>query len=390
MAMWGSNENMPKKFLEFLNKENCKADEKLLPYNCKVVSAYCGALHEAGIINLKELREAQAALCELEGMAIAGNVKIQIEEEDSHTKIEGYLTEKLGAIGKKVHIGKSRNDEALAVLRLYEKEKLKETEILLDGLIGLLSEMAIQHQSKAMPGYTHMQKAMPSTLGYWCGGFKLLFEKGLEGVKFTISQVDYCPLGTAAGYGSTIDLDWAGIAKELEFSHLEGNGIAAQNSRMKEGALICSVLSQTMMDVNKMATDLMLWNMEEFGFIELADEITTGSSIMPHKKNPDVLELLRTSAGKTIGYHNQIQIMALNLPSGYNRNHQEMKKPLIEAFEVSIACLEILTLVLTKLIVNEGKMTNALSPRMNSAKIAANLALEGKPFREAYHALKEA
>ncbi|MFH1257941.1 MAG: lyase family protein, partial [Candidatus Micrarchaeota archaeon] len=346
MAMWGNNRNMQRKLLEFLNKGNCEADLVLLPYNCKVVSAHSGALHEAGILNLKELRDIQACLLQLEADAIGGNAKIELGEEDSHTKIENCLIGTLGETGKKVHIGKSRNDEALAVLRLYEKDKLKEAIVFLNGLIDQLSGLASEHNATVMPGYTHMKKAMPSTFGYWCEGFEKLLEKDVEALNFAISQIDYCPIGTAAGYGSTIDLDWEGIAHELELSKLEVNGIAAQNSRMKEGALICGILAQTMMDVNKMATDLMLWNTEEFGFVELDEGITTGSSMMPHKKNPDALELLRTSAGKVFAKQNEIQMIALNLPSGYNKDHQEMKKPLIEAFEISIESLEMLQLVL--------------------------------------------
>ncbi|MBI5225486.1 argininosuccinate lyase [Candidatus Micrarchaeota archaeon] len=390
MAIWGSNKNMPRKLLEFLNGKNCKADEILLPHNCKVVLAYCGGLKTKGIITEEEFSRCKAALIELEGSARLGKIKIGIEEEDSHTVIENHLIQMLGDTGKKIHIGKSRNDEALCVLRLYCKEKLGETKNLVLNAVKLLEEITSKHKDTEMPGYTHMKKAMPTTFSYWCKGFANLFEKDLKALEFAVSYVDYCPLGTAAGFGSTIKLDWKQIANELGFSKIEENGYGAQNSRMKEGAMICFVLLQAMMDVNKMATDLMLWNTEEFGFVKLSKDATTGSSIMPHKNNPDVLEMLRASAGKVAGYQHQIQMISNNLPSGYNKDHQEMKMPLIEAFEISIVSLEALLLVLEGLKINKEAMANALTEEMGSAKRAADLALGGKPFREAYLSQKSA
>ncbi|MEK6843593.1 MAG: argininosuccinate lyase [Candidatus Micrarchaeota archaeon] len=384
MAIWGSNKNMPKILLEFLNGKNCEADEILLPYNCKVVLAYCNGLKKKGILTEEEFAGCSQALATLEKNSRMGKIKIGIEEEDSHTTIENHLIQMLGDTGKKIHIGKSRNDEALCVLRLYCKEKLEETKDLVSNLIKVLEGISLKHKDSPMPGYTHMKRAMPTTFSYWCNGISNLFEKDLEALEFAVGYIDYCPLGTAAGFGSTIKLDWAQIAIELGFSKLEENGYSAQNSRMKEGAFVCSVLLQAMMDVNKMATDLMLWNTEEFGFVKLSKDKTTGSSIMPHKKNPDVLEMLRASSGKVFGYQQQIVMIANNLPSGYNKDHQEMKMPLIQAFETSIISLEALLLVLGGIEINKETMANALSDEMGSAKRAADLALGGKPFRDAY------
>ena len=380
---------MQKELLDFLNKDNCEADEKLLPFDCEISLAYCKALHQAGIISLEELRKLEGCLNDLRNNALGGSVRILPEEEDSHTKIEEHLIMQLGATGKKIHLGKSRNDQSLAAVRMFSKKMLAETIKEIGKLIQILYGMAEKYEGVPMPGYTHMRKAMPTTFGYWCAGIAESFENDLEILKMAFKQNDSCPLGTAAGYGSPLDLNWKEIALDLGFSRTEANGIHAQNSRGKDGALTCFALLQVMLDINKLATDLMLWGTEEYGFIGLPDKLTTGSSIMPHKKNPDALELLRAKAAKVHACAFHISQLSLNLPSGYNRDMQETKKPLIEAFETTLASVAIAMLVLENIAVNEEKLKNSVTEDMHSAAKASKLALNGIPFRDAYLQIKK-
>ncbi|HLC48246.1 MAG TPA: argininosuccinate lyase [Candidatus Norongarragalinales archaeon] len=390
MVLWKRKLDMQKKLLDFLNRDNCDVDARLLPYDCDITIAYCKALHQAGIISLAELRKLEGCLMDLRTEASRGTVMISPEEEDSHTKIEEYLVGQLGATGKKIHIGKSRNDQALAAVRLFSKSKLSEIIQETGNLAQHLYRLEAEHKNTPMPGYTHMRKAMVSTFGYWCAGVAEGLEDDQQLLKAAFDQNDSSPLGTAAGYGSPIRLNWEEIAYDLGFSRIESNGIHAQNSRGKVGALTSFALSQVMLDINRLATDLMLWCTEEFGFIGLPEELTTGSSIMPHKKNPDVLELLRAKAAKVLSCESHICQLSLNLPSGYNRDIQEMKKPLVEAFETTLASVAIAALVLENIAVNREKMKAAITSDMLSAGRASELALRGVPFRDAYLQLKQA
>ncbi|MFH1234273.1 MAG: argininosuccinate lyase [Candidatus Diapherotrites archaeon] len=364
-------------------------DMELLEEDCLVNEAHAKALAKAKIISWHEFEEIKKALEELKGKAVEGKFGIMPGQEDIHTAVENFLTEKLGATGKKIHAGKSRNDQIAADLLLYSKKKLSELQEKTACLAAELEKFAEKHKSTKMPGYTHSRKAMPSTMGIWAGSFADSLKDDIKLMESLKEWINKSPMGAAAGYGTSLALDNEMVAKQLGFAKTQENPLYAINSRGKYESTVLFALCELMLSLNKLASDIIIFSGEHFGFLELPEEICTGSSIMPHKKNPDVFEILRAKNAEMQSYLFHSLANQNSLPSGYNRDSQLGKKPLMEGFALAEECVGIALHVFPKIEVNEENCAKAISEGMLSAEKATAMAKKGVPFREAYKKASE-
>ena len=366
----------------------CAGDDVILDRELIVFDIQASCAHVEGLerIGILDEQERDALLGELEILAeawLAGDFILDERFEDGHSAIEHWLTEKLGDLGKKVHTGRSRNDQVLVASRLFLRHTLMHALSLCQSIVSVALERAEAHADTPMPGYTHLQRAVPSSVGMW---FAWIAESFIDNMALLFSvarQVDANPLGTAAGYGVNLALDREHTTSALDFWRMQINPIYAQNSRGKFEMLVLQSLGQAMLDVRRIAWDISLFTTAEFAFIRLPDEYTTGSSIMPNKRNPDVVELLRGSYSVIPGAIAEIEHI-LSLPSGYHRDLQGTKPPLIRAHKRIIDALTITVGLLEELQVDEGNMREAIEPSMYATDLAVELATSGTPFREAY------
>ncbi len=365
-------------------------DLELLPYDVKGTMAHAKMLHKIKILDKKELSVLIAGLNKILSLWKNGKFKIDKSQEDGHTAIEAHLTENYGEVGKKVHTGRSRNDQSLTMTRLFSKEKLekikKETENLAKSL-----EQQIKKQGKIkMPGYTHMQRAMPSSVGMWLGSHCDSLKDDLILLDAVMKIIDQNPLGSAAGYGeNTLGLNRGFTAKELGFGKVQANPMYCAFSRGKFENLVLQAVSNVMFDIGKMSSDLLLFTTKEFNFFTLPDSFKTGSSIMPQKKNYDVLELIRGNISVFNGYQHQIENIVKNLPAGYNRDFQLTKEPYIRGIKLALDTLEVMVLVIKNLEAKKTNLENACSSELYATDEALRLVKAGKNFREAYQEVKE-
>ena len=365
-------------------------DFELIPYDIQGTKAHAKMLHKIKILNSKELKTLLIGLDKILSLYKAGKFKIDKSQEDSHTAIEMYLTEHYGEVGKKVHAGRSRNDQCLVMKRLFSKEKLfkikKDTQNLIKEL-----ENQIKKQGKIkMPGYTHMQRAMPSTVGMWLGSFHDSLQDGLILVDATLKIIDQNPLGSVAGYGENVlGLDRKFTTKELGFKRVQNNPMYCAFSRGKFENIVLQTVSSLMFDLGKLASDLLLFTTKEFDFFTLPDSFKTGSSVMPQKKNYDVLEVIRGNIGIFNGYQNQIESVIKNLPSGYDRDLQLTKGPYIQGVNLALDTIEVMTLIVKNLEAKKKNLENACTAELYATDEALKLVKKGKSFREAYQEIKE-
>lgn len=368
----------------FETKDDILLDSKLVPYDIEGSLAHAKMLNKLGILSKTEILKIQKGLSEILKLNKKGKFNLQLGEEDIHTKIENYLTSKHGEVGKKIHTARSRNDQVLTAIRLYEKDNLYKIKNELQGLILSFKEFSKKYGHFKMPGYTHMQKAMPSSIGLWTESFIESLEDDIKYVEFTISLIDQSPLGSGAGYGLPIKLDRKYTSKLLGFSKVQENPIYCQNSRGKFEGIILSSLVNVLFTINKFASDILLFNTSEFGFFQSSDKVTTGSSIMPQKKNLDLAELLRSKVHLIIGNYTKVVSLSSNLISGYNRDFQDTKKPLMESLEITTDSLKISQVLLSNLKPNKEKLEAAMTKELYATEKALKLTLKGVSFREAY------
>ncbi len=378
MKLWQKNYNLNKEIEKFTVGNDFELDQKLVKYDIKASIAHAKMLNKIKILSNEELQKIENCLSGIK------ELEIKPEDEDVHTAVENYLTEKLGNIGKKIHTARSRNDLVLADLKLFAKDKLNDIEKALNKLCAVLAGLKNKHKDIPMPGYTHMQKAMPFSVSLYFEAFQHAFEDDSKLIKSAYSFIDKCPLGSAAGYGTPLNIDKKMVSDLLGFSKTHENPLHAQNTRGKMESVVLSSLSNIMLDLNKLAADLLLFSTKEFGFFSLPDEFCTGSSIMPQKKNPDVLELLRAKYGVMLGYQAQINNIISSLPSGYNRDLQLTKEPFIKGIELTLSSINIFALLLNNLKVNKENLEKACTPEIYAAEKAYELVKKGIPFREAY------
>ncbi len=385
MKLWKKGHDVDSLIEKFTVGNDHILDAALVGYDCKASLAHAKMLAQIGVLNKNEISQLSEGLREIGRLASIGEFVIKQEDEDCHTAIENYLTEHFGEVGKKIHTGRSRNDQVLTALRLYEKEELSQIRDAAKALRDAISKRIKESGNIPLPGYTHMQKAMPSSVGMLFGAYQSALEDDLQMIDDALKIIDKSPLGSAAGYGvPALDIDRRLTARLLGFSGVIENPIYCQNSRGKFETLLIDCLCHILMDLNKMASDLILFSMAEFGFFSLPEELCTGSSIMPQKKNPDVLELVRAQYSIVIGYSVQVKSLYGGLISGYNRDMQLSKEPVMRSIDTAKLCLHVIELVFSKLRINKEACKKAMSQELYATEEAYKLVKKGMPFREAY------
>ena len=379
--LWQKNWQLNKLVEAFETGDDLSLDQKLVWADVAGSIAHAKMLQKIGILSEKECSLVIKGLLSIQRLDAQGKFKLSMGDEDIHTKIENYLTENYGKVGKKIHTGRSRNDQILTALRLFTKQELLSVWEEILKLADTFLLFSITYEYVAMPGYTHMQKAMPSSVGMWASSFTESLLDDCEVLKTALQLVDQSPLGSAAGYGVPMSLDREYAAKLLGFAKVQNNSLYCQNSRGKiEGAVAASLIL-VMQTINKFASDVLVFTTSEFSYFAVAEELTTGSSIMPQKKNIDVAELVRSKLHVILGYYNEIIGISGNVPSGYNRDFQDTKKPFVEALEVSKQSIAIATLLVKNLMPNVQKLEAAMTPELFAAHNSLKQVSEGKAFR---------
>lgn len=384
MKLWEKEKKLDKEIEAFTVGNDYLYDQKLVKFDCIASKAHAEMLLGKKILSKEEFEKISKELENIIELDEKGKFQVLQSDEDVHTKIENHLTEKLGDAGKKIHTLRSRNDQVLVALNLYSKEKISETIEETKKLIDCFDKLNSKNGALIMPGYTHMQKAMPSTLGLWTGSFAESLKDDIKTLEFAFSLVDINPLGSGAGYGLPIEIDNELTTKKLSFTKTQKNSLYVQNSRTKKELSVVFGLLEIMTTLNKLATDLLLFTTKEFGFFSLPQELCTGSSIMPQKKNYDVLEILRGNSGIVYGNFSQIFSTGNNLPSGYNRDVQLTKPALMNSIEITISSLKVAQKIVSNLEPDAEKMKEACSEELYAAEETLKLSLQGVPFRNAY------
>jgi argininosuccinate lyase len=384
-TLWSKGGKTDPWFEAFLAGEDHKLDLQLIPHDCRASLAHARMLHGIGVLTAEELASLEAGLNEVADRAAWGQFIIAPGEEDGHTAIENFLTVRCGEAGKKIHTGRSRNDQVLTALRLWEKDQLGAVLAALDAYAAALGAAAARSGDAPMPGYTHMQAAMPTTVPVWLDSFAAAASDDRRYVQLALESVDQCPLGTAAGFGvPVIPLDRERTAAELGFARVQENPLYAQLSRGRLETLVLAACSQVMQGLNRLASDLLLFSTREFAFVSLPAELCTGSSLMPQKRNADVLELIRGSYHVVLGEETKIRTLTAGLMSGYNRDVQLTKGPLMKGVQTTLDCLRAMTMVLEGLEVDADRCAAALTDELYATERALALVAAGVPFRDAY------
>ena len=359
-------------------------DMRLAKYDVQGSLAHIRMLESIGLLTAEELqvlvRGLEQIACEIE----AGDFRIEPESEDIHSQVELLLTRRLGDVGKKIHSGRSRNDQVLVDLKLFLREELKEIATEIRALFDRLQELSEQHKEVLMPGYTHLQIAMPSSFGLWFGAYAETLVDDMRLVAAAYDIANQNPLGSAAGYGSSFPLNRTMTTQLLGFETMHYNVVAAQMSRGKSERAAANAIAAVAATVGRMAMDLCLFMSQNFGFVKLPDSLTTGSSIMPHKKNPDVFEIMRGRCNRLQAVPNEMALMLTNLPVGYHREMQLLKDILFPATEELKRTLRMADFMLSNLSVNEHILEDEKYNYLFTVEDVNRLALEGVPFREAY------
>ena len=387
--LWEKGVEFDKKIENFTVGNDTDLDQILLPYDCEASIAHVKMLNK---MNYLENDESEKLIKELNFIlreSESGNFQIQKSQEDCHTAIEDHLINICGDSGKKIHTARSRNDQVLTALRLYYRESIDEVKKLLINLIKSIELFSDKNGKIQFPGYTHMQKAMPSSVQLWSYAYIESMNDDLKLLQTAHELINQSPLGSGAAFGVPIHIDREFLAKELKFDSVQNNPIYCQLSRGKFELYIINIFIQIMFSINRIASDIILFCTNEFKFFSLPDEFCSGSSIMPNKRNPDVLELLRASYSILIGYQTQIQSLSQNLISGYNRDIQLSKEPTMRSIDLIKNCLDINTLVISGLIVNEENCKKAMTDELFATEQAYNMVKEGTPFRQAYRKIAD-
>ncbi len=384
MKLWQKNQAPHEKIDHFTTGKDRIYDLYFAAYDCQASIAHAQMLGQIGILTIEEADQLVAVLEVLKSDAEKGDFIIENKFEDVHSKIEYVLTEQLGDLGKKIHTARSRNDQILAALHLYLKAEIKKLKGLTHDFFKLLMDLAEQHKDKLLPGYTHFQVAMPSSFGLWFSAYAESLIDDVTLLNAALKIVDQNPLGSAAGYGSSFPIDRKATTYQLDFADLKYNVIAAQMSRGKAEKTSANAMAGIAATLSKLAMDICLYMGQEHNFITFPEALTTGSSIMPHKKNPDVFELIRGKCNLIQGLPNQFGLLMTNLPSGYQREMQLAKGPMIEAIENLKACLDLFTFSLKEIKVKEDILEDPKYQYVFSVDTLNEWVKEGMPFRDAY------
>lgn len=390
MKLWQKNQAPHQKIDHFTVGKDREYDLYLAAYDCQASIAHAQMLSEIGILSQAESNQLVSVLEDLKNDAKNGDFVIETEFEDMHSKIEYVLTQKLGDLGKKIHTARSRNDQVLVALHLYLKAEIETIKGLAHSFFELLMDLAEQHKNHFLPGYTHFQVAMPSSFGLWFSAYAETLVDDVILLNGAYQIVDQNPLGSAAGFGSSFPIDRKSTTKSMGFGDLKYNVIAAQMSRGKAEKTTATAMASLAATLSKLAMDLCLYMGQEHNFVSFPEALTTGSSIMPHKKNPDVFELIRGKCNLLQGLPNQLALLMTNLPSGYHREMQLAKGPIIEAIENLKACLDLFTFSLKEIQVRENILEDPKYQYVFSVDTLNEWVKGGMPFRDAYKKMGEA
>ena len=384
MKLWDKGFSIDKKIEQFTVGNDREIDLHIAKYDVQASLAHATMLEAIGIITSEELAQLNIGLNAISTSIENGEFVIEETFEDVHSKIEFELTKTLGDVGKKIHTARSRNDQVLVALQLYYKAQLSEVNSKVESLFNTLLSLAETHKNEVLPGYTHLQVAMPSSFGLWFSAYAELLIDDVYVLNAVSKIADQNPLGSAAGYGSSFPIDRALTTEELGFTTLKYNVVAAQLSRGKSERAIASALGGLSNTLARFAMDVCLYMSQNFGFISFPDELTTGSSIMPHKKNPDVFELIRGKCNKIQALHTEMLLITNNLPSGYHRDFQLLKENMITAFEDMKDCLDIFNYAIQQIIIKDIDLNDEKYKYLFTVDSINNLVVDGMSFREAY------
>ncbi|MGX1931277.1 argininosuccinate lyase [Flagellimonas sp. 2504JD4-2] len=387
MKLWDKGFSTDKKIDHFTVGNDRELDLLLAKYDVIASKAHAKMLGKVGLITEDETKNLILELDKIARCIEDGVFTIEDDFEDMHSKIEFLLTQKLGDTGKKIHTARSRNDQVLVAMQLYLKDELAEIKAEVKSLFDLLLDLAEKHQSVLLPGYTHLQIAMPSSFGLWFSAYAESLVDDLYFVQAAYRIADQNPLGSAAGYGSSFPIDRNYTTTELGFETLKYNVVAAQMGRGKVEKATALGISSIAATLSKLAMDICLYMSQNFDFISFPDELTTGSSIMPHKKNPDVFELIRGKCNKIQSIPNQLTMITNNLPSGYHRDLQLVKEVIVPAIQDIKACLEMMVFSLKEIQVNTKILDDPRYDYLFSVDTLNELVKSGMPFRDAYKSM---
>ena len=384
MKIWQKATDSKKEVEQFTIGRDPEFDILLAPFDVLGSMAHAHMLAKIGLLTQEDNQILQKGLKEIYFEIEKGQFQIAPGVEDVHSQVEFLLTERYGEVGKKLHSGRSRNDQVLVDLKLYYRAAIREIIEETQTLFDLLISLAEKHQNDLMPGYTHTQLAMPSSFGLWFGSFAEGLTEDLGMLKSAFDLSNKNPLGSAAGYGSSFPLDRTMTTELLGFADLHHNVINAQNSRGKTERTLAFALAGIAGTLNKLATDVCLFMNQHFAFLTFPDNLTTGSSIMPHKKNPDVFELIRAKTNQIQAVPTSVSFLLTNMSTGYHRDMQLLKEEIFPAFESLKSCLSMSTFMLKEIRVKQNILQDSFYKHLFSVEVVNDLVLQGMPFRDAY------
>lgn len=384
MQLWNKGFEPDKLIEKFTVGKDQELDLRLAKYDVEGSIAHITMLESIGLLSKEELDKLIPALQDIKKDIEKGEFIIEEGVEDVHSQIEFLLTKKLGDIGKKIHSGRSRNDQVLVDLKLFFRDELKNIAEASEKLFERLQKLSEEHKDKLMPGYTHLQIAMPSSFGLWFGAYAESLTDDMQMLLAAYKIANQNPLGSAAGYGSSFPLDRKMTTELLNFDNPHFNVVAAQMSRGKTEKAVAAAIAAIASTLGHLAMDICMWMCGNFGFVSFPDEFTTGSSIMPHKKNPDVFEIMRGKCNRLQSIQNEIALLTANLPLGYNRDLQLLKDIIFPATSELIDCLETADFMLEHIRVKSDILKDELYNYIFTVEDVNRLANQGMPFRDAY------
>lgn len=382
--LWDKGAPLDERVLRYTAGEDHALDNRLVEYDVRASIAHAEMLNAQGLLPAADLEAIRRGLTDIAAEHAAGKWQVLLEHEDGQTALENLLTERIGEAGKRVHLGRSRNDQVLTALRLYLRDAVDELKQRVEDAAKALDDLAAREGDMALPGYTHMQQAMASSVTLWAGGFAAELRDDAEGLRQVHRRLQKSPLGSAAGYGSpNLPIDREATAKKLGFASVQTPVTSVQLSRGKAEAQLLFEISLVMQDVARLASDLLLFYTQEFSFVALPEAFTTGSSIMPQKRNPDVFELIRGRSATAQACLLEVMGIIAKLPSGYQRDLQLIKAPLFRAIDLCLDTLGILPPALAGVTFRKDRIR--LDPSIHAAAEANELVVkDGISFREAY------
>jgi argininosuccinate lyase len=384
MKLWQKSTDVNKRVEAFTIGNDQELDLLLAPYDILGSLAHIEMLESIGLLTGEELKVLSAELKQLYQLAKAGELIIDPGMEDIHSQVEFLLTKKLGEVGKKIHSGRSRNDQVLVDLKMYFRGEIEEIVGLVKSLSDTLLSQSERYKDVLIPGYTHMQVAMPSSIGLWLGAYAESLSDDLIALRAAFDVANKNPLGSAAGYGSSFPIDRVKTTALLGFEEPNYNVVYAQMTRGKSEVALATAMASVAATLSKLAMDVCLYAGQNFGFLSFPDELTTGSSIMPHKKNPDVFELVRGRCNQLLSLPNELNLILSNLPSGYHRDLQQLKEHLFPGIQTLKQCLDIVDFSLSQVKVNPDVINDSRYDYLFTVELVNQLVLDGMPFRDAY------